>query len=197
MTSRLVRIVLLAVAAAASGGISAATIRDVTMEHDGTRYRLTSSTYVDAPREAVFRVLTDYERFDRISSVYAESRFLPPDSDGTTLVYTRLEGCVLFFCKSVERVERMETEEPAFIRTTADPARSDFRYARSEWHLEPESLGTNVIYEMELEPDFWVPPIIGPWMIKRRLLSGGVDAVARIEGLAQQLVVVGQSSATP
>lgn len=196
MNSPLVRLLMMAVAAAAAGDLCAATIRDVTMNHDGTRYRLTSSTYMDAPREAVFRVLTDYERFDRISSVYAESRFLPPDNDGTTLVYTRVEGCVLFFCKSVVRVERMETEEPAFIRTTADPARSDFRYARSEWHLEPESRGTNVVYEMELEPAFWVPPVIGPWIIKRRLLRDGVDAVARIEGLAQQMVV-GQSTAAP
>jgi hypothetical protein len=196
VTRRWVNIVVIAAAAAAAGELYAATIRDVTMDHDGARYRLTSSTYMDAPREAVFRVLTDYERFDRISSVYAESRFLPPDDDGTTLVYTRVEGCVLFFCKSLVRVERMETEEPALIRTTADPARSDFRYARSEWHLEPESRGTHVVYEMELEPAFWVPPVIGPWIIKRRLLRDGVDAVARIEGLAQQLVV-GQSATAP
>jgi hypothetical protein len=196
VTKKLIQLLVMSAGAVAGGAPHGATIRDVAMDHDGTRYRLTSSTYVDAPREAVFRVLTDYEKFDRISSVYTESRYLPPDTDGTTLVYTRLEGCVLFFCKSVERVERMETEEPGFIRTTADPARSDFRYARSEWHLEPERFGTNVIYEMELEPDFWVPPLIGPWIIKRRLLRGGIDAVDRIEGLARQMVV-GQSAATP
>jgi hypothetical protein len=33
-------------------------------------------------------------------------------------------------------------------------------------------------------PAFWVPPIIGPFYIKRALSSGGVDAVDRIEALA-------------
>ncbi len=187
---------LAAASLAAAGMLHGATIRNVTIDHDGTRYRLTSSTYLAAPREAVFRVLTDYEQFERISSVFEESRYLPPDEDGRTLVYTRLEGCVLFFCKSVERVEWLETQAPALIRTTADPARSDVRYARSEWRLEQEHPGTRVLYSIELEPDFWVPPVIGPWIIKRRMVAGGVDAVARIEGLAQQMIV-GQSAATP
>ena len=187
---------LLALGIGAAGPLASATIRDVTIHESGGRYRLTSNTYLDAPREAVFRVLTDYEQFDRISSVFQESRFLPPAEDGTPLVYTRLEGCVLFFCKRVERVERLETQVPGFIRTTADPARSDFRFARSEWRLEPERYGTNVAYSLEFEPDFWVPPVIGPWIIKRRLESGGADAVARIEDLARQMTV-GRAAATP
>ena len=196
MRKRTIGLALTAVGVAAAGALPGATIRNVTIEHDSGRYRLTSSTYLDAPREAVFRILTDYQQFERISSAFEESRYLPPDSDGTLMVYTRVQGCVLFFCKSVERVERLETEAPGFIRTTADPARSDFRYARSEWRLEPAHLGTEVNYSVELEPDFWVPPVIGPWVIKRRLVRGGVDAVARIEGYAQQMVV-GQSAALP
>lgn len=188
-------IVALALAGAAAGALHGATIRTVSIDHDDGRYRLTSSTYLDAPREAVFQVLTDYQQFERISSVFEESRYLPPDADGTPMVYTRLEGCLLFFCRSVERVERLETEAPGFIRTTADPARSDFRYARSEWRLESEQACTNVLYSIELEPDFWVPPVIGPWMIKRHLVRGGADAVVRIEEFARQMTV-GPSVAT-
>jgi hypothetical protein len=38
-----------------------------------------------------------------------------------------------------------------------------------------------------MEPDFFVPPIIGPWYLKRVLSSGGVRAVDRIERLALEL----------
>ena len=41
-----------------------------------------------------------------------------------------------------------------------------------------------MIYEFEMEPDFWVPPVIGPYYIKRALRSGGMNAIKRIERLA-------------
>ena len=47
--------------------------------------------------------------------------------------------------------------------------------------------GTNMIYKLEMEPDFRIPPIIGPWALKRQLSTGGVRAVMRIERLARQL----------
>lgn len=167
---------------------SAATIRTVEIDRQDGRYVLVSNTYLEAPPNAVFRVLTDYDQFARISSVFEESRFVGTDDEGTPLVYTRVEGCVWFFCKTMERVERLEFNAPDFIATTAIPARSDFRYSRSEWQLSPEGdHGTRVLYRLEMEPDFWVPPVLGPLLIKRKLVQGGKDAVSRIEGLAQQL----------
>jgi hypothetical protein len=166
----------------------AATIRTVQIDRKDGRYVLESETYLDAPPNAVFRVLTDYDQFAQISSVFEESRFVGSDDDGTPLVYTRVEGCVWLFCKTMERVERLEFNAPDFIATTALPARSDFRYSRSEWQLSPEGdHGTRVQYRLEMEPDFWVPPLLGPMLIKRKLVQGGADAVVRIEGLAQQL----------
>ena len=172
----------------------AATIRNVEIERVGDRYVLESDTYLDAPRAAVFRVLTDYDQFERISSAFDESRFVGPDADGTPLVYTRVEGCVLFFCKSLERVERLEFQSPGYIETTALPERSDFLFSRSTWELSPDRSGTRVVYRLEMEPDFWVPPIIGPMIIKRRLVSGGADAVTRIEDLAKQMVTPTEAS---
>jgi len=185
---RLSRSLLLLLVVLASVG-AAATIRTVEVDRKDGRYVMQSDTYLDAPPAAVFRVLTDYDRFASISSIFEESRFMGPDEDGTPLVYTRVEGCVAwFFCKTMERVERLEFEEPDYISTTALPERSDFRYSRSEWELVPEGdSGTLVRYRLEMEPDFWVPPLLGPMIIKRKLRSGGADAVARIEGLAQQL----------
>ena len=34
-------------------------------------------------------------------------------------------------------------------------------------------------------PDFFVPPVIGPWYLKRTLRRGGGEAIDRIERLAQ------------
>jgi hypothetical protein len=84
----------------------------------------------------------------------------------------------------MRRVERLEMEPPHYIRTVTLPEQSDFKYAVSEWLLEPEGDGTHVTYKLELEPDFWVPPIVGPWYLKRTLMRGGSRAIQRIENIA-------------
>jgi hypothetical protein len=177
-------------AAAAAGVASAAELHslEVTRPERG-RYELVAETLLEADAQAIFEVLTDYEdgAFGRISSVYKESDYLEPAPDGTPIVYTRMEGCMLGFCKSITRVERLETEEPYLIRTTALPELSDFEHAESEWVLKPVDGGTEVTYRLLIDPDFWVPPVIGPWVMKRELREGGERAIYRIERLARGL----------
>jgi len=179
--------VLLTGAVLASWIVGAATLESVVVTYDSGRYALEADAFMDAPRESIFVVLTDYDRIGRISSAYKEYGFMDPAPDGTPVVFTRMEGCVLIFCRSLRRVERLESDAPGFIRTVALPEQSDFRYSVSQWWLEPEANGTRITYSLEMEPDFWVPPIIGPWILQRRLKSGGAAAVDRIERLAQEL----------
>ncbi len=177
-------------ALAASAVASAAELHslEVTRPEPG-KFELVAETLLEADVEAIFDVLTDYEdgAFGRISSVYKESDYLEPAPDGTPLVYTRMEGCMLWFCKSLTRVERLETEPPHFIRTVALPEQSDFEFAVSEWELRPVAGGTEVKYRLVIDPDFWVPPVIGPWVLKRELRAGGERAIYRIERLARGL----------
>jgi len=179
--------VLVLGAVVASWVVCAATLESVIVTYDSGRYSLEADAFLDAPREAIFAVLTDYDRFGRISSAYKEYGFLDPAPDGTPIVFTRMEGCVLIFCRSLRRVELLQSTVPAFIRTVTLPERSDFRHSVSEWWLEPETNGTRITYHLEMEPDFWVPPIVGPWILQRRLKRGGAAAVERIERLAREL----------
>jgi hypothetical protein len=74
----------------------------------------------------------------------------------------------------------------AEIVATVIPERSNARYARTQWRLQPLDGGTLLRYELEMEPDFWVPPVIGPPLVKRALKQGGARAAARVENLARQ-----------
>jgi hypothetical protein len=165
-----------------------ATLRAVDVSRDQDRYRVVADTYLDAPPEAVYKVLLDFngDRYQRISEIYKESSYLPPDADGTPLVYTRVEGCLLRYCRSMRRVERLEVVTPEFIRSRTVPERSDFKYSLSEWTFAAEGRGTRVTYMMEMEPSFWLPPFVGPWFLKRTLLRGAPSAIDQIEHLAQQ-----------
>ena len=167
----------------------AATIDSLDITRKRSRYELIADAQLDASPEAIYAVLVDYDdnRFGRISSVYKESRYMEPASDGTPIVYTLMEGCLLFYCLSMSRVERLETEAPYRIKSVTLPEQSNFKYSTSEWLLEPFVGGTKMMYRLEMEPDFWVPPVIGPWYLKRTLSQGGVRAVTRIERLARDL----------
>ena len=173
----------------ASALAGAATVDELDVQKQRGRYSLEASARLDATPESIYAVLTDFDdnAYARISRAYKESRYLEPAADGTPLVYTRMEGCLLWHCMTLERTERLETRKPQWIKSTALPEQSNFKHATSEWLLEPDGAGTKMTYRVELEPDFFVPPVIGPWYLKRTLSQGGLRAVTRIERLAREL----------
>lgn len=164
---------------------NSADLRKVTVDFIDGRYHLESRAWFDASHDALYAVLTNYDLFTKISSGFAEARNLAPDKKGRPRFYTRLEGCVLMFCKSMQRNGYLVLKPPNEIISVGYARQSDFRYSRERWLLRPEKGGTEMTYTFEMEPAFWVPPVIGPFMIKRTLREGGIDAVDRIEAIAQ------------
>ena len=164
---------------------AAAELRDISVELVDDRYNMSSKAYFAAAPERLYRVLSDYDLFIQFTSAFVEAYNLPPDHRGRPGFYTRMKGCVLMFCKSFERRGHLVLEPNEEIVAIVDPGSSDFKYARERWHLAPEGDGTVLTYSFEMEPDFWVPPVIGPYLIKRTLREDGRDALDRIEALAQ------------
>ena len=87
-----------------AGGALSAELRDVVVEKEDKRYRLTSETRFDASVADLYRVLTDYDLFTEFSSVFVESRNLRAAANGKPRYFTRMEGCMLLFCKSFVRI---------------------------------------------------------------------------------------------
>ena len=94
---------------------------------------------------------------------------------------------MLFFCKTLKREGRVERETNRVLRSYADPQKSDFRQADEVWEFSETEGGTRVIYRLTMEPAFWVPPAIGPWMIQRKLRKDAGEAIDRIEEVARQV----------
>jgi hypothetical protein len=162
----------------------AAELTDIEVAHEDGRYRLESTTIFDATPAQLYVVLTDYDQFEKFSSSFVEAENREADEQGRPQFYTRMEGCVLLFCKSYLRVGYLELKPEYDIIAIVDPERSNFKYSRERWQLIPEGERTKLVYEFEMEPAFWVPPLVGPYVIKKALRSGGKNAVNRIEALA-------------
>ena len=164
---------------------SSADLRTVTVELEDGRYLLVSEAWLNVRPDALYRVLTNYDLFVKFSSSFVESRNLAPTADGDPRFFTRMEACVLWFCKSFKRNGRLILEPPLDIASIADPETSDFDYSHESWRLSPEGEGTLMVYTFDMDPSFWVPPIVGPFFMKRALLNSGEDAITRIEAVAQ------------
>ena len=125
-----------------------------------------------------------------VANYYSEKGHYPPayvaDENGKPGYYVRNRGCVLFFCKSFERYGYVEKEPWKIIRASADPERSDFHLTNESWRFTADGEGTIVVYDLEFEPKFWVPPGIGPYVIKRKLRNDGGGAIDRIEAIARE-----------
>ena len=165
----------------------AATLRDIHVDHVNGSYILRSEVWFDASIEQIYGVLADWDLSTRFSSAIVEARNLEPDSEGRSRYYSRNEFCLLFFCIDVVRSGHLEQKPLEYIHATADPEISDFHVAVESWLFTEEDGGTVVIYLVELKPKFWIPPLIGPYIIERKMRKGGGDAIHRIEAVAKEV----------
>lgn len=174
-----------ALLAFASHDAATADLREISVERIDGRYRLSSEAWFAARPADMYRVLTDYDLFEQFSSAFVETRNVARDERGRPRFFTRMQGCIFFFCRSIVRQGYLLLKPQLEIVAVALPEASDFRYSRERWRFSAEGDGTLLHYDFEMEPGFWVPPVIGPFMIKRTLRADGAEAIDRIEALAQ------------
>lgn len=166
------------------GSLSAAELRSVEVDRVDGRYTLRSEVWFDTDIDSIYAVFLDYDLASQFTSFIVEARNLDPDADGQRRFYIRNKGCVWFYCRSFERAGRVEHEPLSYIRSTADPEDSDFRFSQEEWRFQADGNGTLVAYDFAFEPKFWIPPLIGPYVLQRKLKRDSAGAIHRIEAIA-------------
>jgi hypothetical protein len=151
----------------------------VTLE-DGV-YAIRVDARINASPEAVYRFITDYEHLSSINPSIHESHIIYTYSPARHRVRTVIRACILFFCRSVLQVQ--DIEQQGGTRLTADfvPEQSDFRQGRAEWVLTGSGSTTTMHFSAELEPAFWVPPIIGPWLFRHKVTRELLASAAYME----------------
>ncbi|MBT8443104.1 MAG: hypothetical protein KJO13_00070 [Gammaproteobacteria bacterium] len=177
------RYIVIIVAFLAARTVSSTEILDASVVKKDGVYHVFGESIVEAPPDFIFATLIDYDNFYKISSGIPETRFVESDDPDEVLAYTRIEACVMFFCRSAERLERIESTPYEEIHTQALPEHSDFEIYESRWTLSRHDRGTRVTHEARFKPDFWMPPLISNWAIKRKLIESAENIGIRIEYL--------------
>lgn len=173
---------LLAAVAAASAG----EILETTVIHEDGRYTVRFDVRLAAPPDRLKHYLTDYERYASYFESVKESHVLGRTPQGELRVRLRLRTCVLFFCRTVTVVRSISERPDGTIVARIDPALSDFREATEQWRIAADQGETRLQYRAELVPTFYVPPLIGPWLVKNQIRNALEAGAEKLEALAHE-----------
>lgn len=165
--------------------IAAAQVTANEITRDGDRYEVAFDVRIAAPADRLMRYLTDYANYSEYFHSIRESTLLAGAPRAAQRVRLRLRGCVWFFCRTVTFVKDVTAAADGEIRARIEPRLSDFREATEYWRVTPSAGETRLQYRAALVPDFFVPPLIGPWLLKRQIRASLISGAETLETLAQ------------
>lgn len=169
----------------------AAEIEVLDIDHASQRYRMHLIARLDTPLQRSFAALRDFDNLPRINDAVETAQMVDGAAAGAQRLYTRVRVCVWFFCTHLDQVQDIREHRDAValgLDAVVLPAQSNLRFGTARWRMR--ACGTDqtcLTFDAELEPDFWVPPILGPWAIERAMRSEAIDTARGIERLARSV----------
>lgn len=145
-------------------------------------YTLALDMRIRGSHRDVYAVLMDFNNLPAVNDTVISSELLESKGNQHRVKYIS-EGCVLFFCQTVAQVAMVTEMDGGYIMTKVDPALSDLKYGSTLWQVIDEGETTRIKYNADYVPDFWVPPIIGDYIFKERMIEEGIKTVNGIEKL--------------
>lgn len=154
---------------------------------DKNRYIVELELIIGASKNRVFSILTDYSNFHKLNDSFIESALLKRIDDTHNKIRLITESCLLLFCFNAVFVYFIEEIEGTQMIAQIDTVMSDFNFGDAHINLEKSGNNqTRVHFYTVLQPSFWVPPFIGPWLLKPRILEEVRETFERVEEFAQR-----------
>ena len=165
--------------------LAAREVIDLSISDSNGVYHLALAMIVDAPFADVHYVITDYVHTYRIDPSIVESEILGKPDASVIRVKTLVNDCVLFFCRNILRVEDVREVGADDIYTVIVPQLSNVRSGTSHWQILPMGARTQINYDMTLDPGFFVPPLIGSYIVEKKLKEETLICLNNIEHIAR------------
>jgi hypothetical protein len=179
----------------------AAQVSRVQVTREGARFVIDMHIAIDAPPPAVFRALQDYATMARYNPDLRSVRVEPTGIPDRVRLFTTVHICVLVFCKLMHQEQIMTATAEADggdLRAKLVPHGGDFKGGNGLWIVRPcptARAATCMDVRLELLPAFWVPPVIGLWVLRRKMDEEARRTGAGLERTARALA--GSRSAHP
>ena len=172
---------------------SAAQVLGVHVARHGSHFLIRMQFVIDALPPAVFRALRDYTALPRYTPDLLAVLVDPTAQPDQVRLRLTIRACVLMFCKLMhpeQIITATARADGGVLAAERVPDSADFKRASGRWTVaacRTDRARTCMNVRIELEPAFWVPPLIGPWLIRRKLAEEGQRSSSGLEQLARAL----------
>lgn len=160
-------------------------IKTATVQYRNGTYTISFKARIAASQADVYRIVTDYNRLDRLNDIIVTSALLTKPGVSPAKRQIKLHVCILFYCQQGTLVETVTEYNMDTILAIIIPAESDIDFGESRWQII--SLGaqaTQLSLTSQVRLGFWLPPVIGPWLIEKKMIRELSIIVDRLELLA-------------
>ena len=150
---------------------------EIDLKKGTINYRFNAN--VNAPSNAVLNILSDYKYLPQLNKHIKSSA---QKSRGTeTIRFFKLEKCILNFCFNLNFEEEIKIQSNK-ISLTIIGDNSSFHFGKSEWIIKETSRNqTKISITGQLNPKFWIPPIIGVYFLDKVFNEQITETVKNIE----------------
>ncbi|MEA3242136.1 MAG: hypothetical protein U9Q19_01700 [Pseudomonadota bacterium] len=170
-----------------SASAAAGTIHNAAVTYQSGSFIVEVDALVDVTEPTARALLTDYNHLEQLNPAVERSEILETHGPGEYRVRTVTQTCLWFYCKRLTRVQDVVEAHDGSITAIVIPELSDFSYGTMRLNLWQEVAGTRILMRSEVAPDFWIPPLLGPWLIKRELRAEAVQTVHSLERVAAEV----------
>jgi ribosome-associated toxin RatA of RatAB toxin-antitoxin module len=157
---------------------SASASSPVEVERVDSVVRVSATIEARASPELCFAVLTDFDHMADFLPGLKSSRLV--SLPGEPLRLRQVGRSVLGLSSLAVDVTLAVTLDPPHEFTFTEVV-GNLRQMRGRWHVAGDATHCTIDYRAEIEPTFWVPPLIGPLLIKRQVREQVDALVAEIQ----------------
>jgi Polyketide cyclase / dehydrase and lipid transport. len=165
--------------------VAAGEIQHASVMYERGVYTVDFVAQVTAGQPEIYRLITDHDHLHRLNGNILESALI--DTPDETLKRRRvvMHVCILFFCRDVRLVEKLRENGVDEVIATVVPSQSDFRTGKTLWQVMPVTADkTRLRLQSKFQTVFWVPPVIGPWLIRKKIVQEMSQMINRLEQYA-------------
>ena len=165
--------------------VKAGEIQQSTVDFVRGAYTVEFDGLVSAVPSEVYRLVTDHNHLYLLNDIVLESVLLTRPSAPVKKRRVIMHVCILFFCRDMKLVEFLQENGRSELIATVDPADSDFVAGRTVWQIIPAGVAqTRLQLHSIFRPGFWVPPVIGPWLVRKKMEQELSVMILRLEHYA-------------
>lgn len=172
----------------------ASEVLELSVTKEDGEYVVMIVAVVNAPEDYVYQVVTDYKHVYRINPTITTVDVQDTDRDGVVRVQHHSKHSIGPFRFNIDWGGDIEETEHGHLKITTIPDISSFDSGSAIWVITPQGHRTWVLHESKLKPNFFIPPVVGDYFIKRYMREATLNTFNRIECHAQVMLERGKEA---